>query len=292
MDDFLVALVDDINAWNRYPLGTYIWDLIYPHLHSCFEWKKKYVEEHNLQWMNYSLPGFAWAFKKNFRSVGINPNELEVDEEWWIESVAFIEQQQKECLRQSVRGKGIPIKRKWSSEEEETTQSPNDHDEEEPKEYRNENIVCKTFGFSFYNIWLLFLIFLPLHDDFDVKAANTPGPSVVVMERPKRTNVLSPYIVYKKKQGKKNDVFDVKKVREFYASLQASPKRENPKPPFLFLLPPMTFFLSLPKPSSSLLSRVSIVVSLHKDFSVLKSQSFDFEFVPSIEVLNWFLLGC
>ncbi|KAI3824125.1 hypothetical protein L1987_05574 [Smallanthus sonchifolius] len=139
--------------------------------------------------MNYSLLGFAWAFKKNFPPVGINPNELEVDEEWWIESVAFIEQQQKECLRQSVRGKGIPMcdpvieekqtrtnvdsekldmilnmmqqivssERKWSSEEDEPTQPPNDHDEEEPKEYMNENI-----------------------DDFDVKAADTPRPSVEI----------------------------------------------------------------------------------------------------------------
>ncbi|KAI3811569.1 hypothetical protein L1987_21294 [Smallanthus sonchifolius] len=113
----------------------------------------------------------------NFRPVGIKPNELEVDAEWWIESVAFIEQQQKESLRQSVRGKGIPMcephvdkkqtktnedsekldkilnmiqqmvssKRKWSSEEDDPTRPANDHDEEEAKEYRNENIVCKLF---------------------------------------------------------------------------------------------------------------------------------------------------
>ncbi|KAI3743814.1 hypothetical protein L1987_56881 [Smallanthus sonchifolius] len=165
---------------------------------------------------------------KKFLSVGINPNELEAEEEWWIESVAFIEQQQKERLQQSVLEKGIPMcdtvieekvtrtnldsekfdmilnmmqqivssKRKWSSKEDEATQPPHDHDEEELKEYRNENI-----------------------DDFDVKAADTPGPpSVEIVERPKRTikpssNVLSLYIVFKKKQRKKNDVFDMKKVK-------------------------------------------------------------------------------
>ncbi|KAI3824733.1 hypothetical protein L1987_06204 [Smallanthus sonchifolius] len=174
---------------------------------------------------------------------------MEAEEEWWIESVAFIEQQQKERLQQSVLGKGIPMcdtvieekvtgtnldsekldmilnmmqqivssKRKWSSEEDEPTQPPHGHDEEELKEYRNENIVCKTFGFSFYNIWVFFLIFLPLRDDFDVKAADTPEPpSVDIVQRPKRTikpssNVLSPYIVFKKEQRKKNSVFDMKK---------------------------------------------------------------------------------
>ncbi|KAI3796431.1 hypothetical protein L1987_39102 [Smallanthus sonchifolius] len=71
--------------------------------------KKKYKKEHNLPWMNYSLPGFAWASKPSFRSKGINPNEMEVDEEWWVESIAFLEQQQKESFRESVRGKGNPI---------------------------------------------------------------------------------------------------------------------------------------------------------------------------------------
>ncbi|KAI3695528.1 hypothetical protein L1987_78525 [Smallanthus sonchifolius] len=73
-------------------------------------------------------------------------------------------------------------KRKWSSEEEEPTQPPNDHDEVEGM------------------------------DDFDVKDAETPLPIVEVVETPKRTKrpsstVLSPYIVYKKKQHKKNNVF-------------------------------------------------------------------------------------
>ncbi|KAI3784983.1 hypothetical protein L1987_44091 [Smallanthus sonchifolius] len=189
--------------------------------------------------MNYSLPGFAWVFKKNFLPVGITPNELEAKEEWWIESIAFIEQNQKERLQQSVRGKGIPVcdtfieeklttinldsekldmilnmmqqivssKRKWTREEDDRNQSPHDHDEKELKEYRNENI-----------------------DDFDDKVADTPGPpSVEIVERPKRTikpsyNVLSPYIVFKNKKRKKNDVFDMKKVKEVYAALQATPK--------------------------------------------------------------------
>ncbi|KAI3755216.1 hypothetical protein L1987_55012 [Smallanthus sonchifolius] len=136
------------------------------------------------------------AVKKNFRPIAIRPNELEVEAEWWIESVAFIEQQEKESLRQSVRGKGISMcdpvfeekeartnadskkldmilnmmkqyfsgKRKCSSEEEELTQPPNDHDEVEGMVFRNDNI-----------------------NNFDVKAAETPGPSVEVVERPKRT---------------------------------------------------------------------------------------------------------
>ncbi|KAI3761844.1 hypothetical protein L1987_52266 [Smallanthus sonchifolius] len=54
-------------------------------------------------------------------------------------------------------------KRKCSSEEEEPTQPPNDH-EVERMVFRNDNI-----------------------DDFDVKAAETRGPNVEVVERPKRT---------------------------------------------------------------------------------------------------------
>ncbi|KAI3805182.1 hypothetical protein L1987_27319 [Smallanthus sonchifolius] len=106
---------------------------------------------------------FVYLLQKKIFPVGINPNELEAEEEWWIESVAFIKQQQKECLQQYVRGKGIPMcetiieekvtktnvdsekldmilnmmqqiissKRKWSGEEDEPTQPPHDHDEEE-----------------------------------------------------------------------------------------------------------------------------------------------------------------
>ncbi|KAI3713481.1 hypothetical protein L1987_72059 [Smallanthus sonchifolius] len=124
------------------------------------------------------VPSFDSKFKdrKNFRPIAIRPNELEVEveAEWWIESVAFIEQQEKESLRQSVRGKGILIwdpvfeeketrtnadsqkldmildmmkhyfssKRKCSSEEDEPTQPPNDHDEVEGMVFRNDNIIA------------------------------------------------------------------------------------------------------------------------------------------------------
>ncbi|KAI3670989.1 hypothetical protein L1987_87635 [Smallanthus sonchifolius] len=100
----------------------------------------------------------------------------------------------------------VSSKRKWRSEEDNPTRPPIDHDEEEAKEYRNENI-----------------------DDFNMNSA--ARPSVEIVERPKRIKkpssiVLSPYIVYKKKLQKTNAHFDVKKAREFYASLQASLERE------------------------------------------------------------------
>ncbi|KAI3724881.1 hypothetical protein L1987_64648 [Smallanthus sonchifolius] len=88
----------------------------------------------------------------------------------------------------------VSSKRKWRSEEDDPTRPPIDHDEEEAKEYMNENI-----------------------DDFNMNNADTPGPSVEIVERQKRikkpsSNVLSPYIVYKKKLQKINAHFDVKKV--------------------------------------------------------------------------------
>ncbi|KAI3826893.1 hypothetical protein L1987_00953 [Smallanthus sonchifolius] len=43
------------------------------------------------------------------RPVGLKPNALEVDEEWWVSSAEFIDKQQHESLRQSVQGKGIPM---------------------------------------------------------------------------------------------------------------------------------------------------------------------------------------
>ncbi|KAI3695519.1 hypothetical protein L1987_78516 [Smallanthus sonchifolius] len=193
MDDFLVALVDDINAWNRYPWGSYMWDLTYPHLHNCFERKKEYVKKQNLPWMNYSLPVFAWAFKgsKVFKlGVVVREDPLgarcEVFEEKQTGTNA--DSQMLDMILNMML-QYFSGKRKWSSEEEEPTQPPNDHEEVEGMVFRNENI-----------------------DDFDVKAAETPLPSVEVVERPKRTKrpsstVLSPYIVYKKKQHKKNNVF-------------------------------------------------------------------------------------
>ncbi|KAI3755358.1 hypothetical protein L1987_55155 [Smallanthus sonchifolius] len=42
----------------------------------------------------------------SFRPKEVNPNEVEVDEEWWVESITFIEQQERESIRRSVRGKG------------------------------------------------------------------------------------------------------------------------------------------------------------------------------------------
>ncbi|KAI3808702.1 hypothetical protein L1987_24660 [Smallanthus sonchifolius] len=169
----------------------------------------------------YEDIAFRNAMMANFRPVRINPNDLEVDEEWWIQSLEFIEQEQKESLRQSVRGKGIPmcdphfeevkqtkttedseklekilnmmeeivtLKRKWSIVEDDPTRPLSDHEEEEAKEYRNENV-----------------------DDFNVNFADTPGPpSFEIVDKPKRikkpfSNVLSPYIVFKKKLRKKND---------------------------------------------------------------------------------------
>ncbi|KAI3694999.1 hypothetical protein L1987_77986 [Smallanthus sonchifolius] len=185
----------------------------------------------------------------SFRPKTVSPNEVEVDEEWWVESIAFIKQQERESIHQSVRGKGHPnfephyeevkpftknedsekldkillmmqqilgsekldkimlmmqpllsSKRKWSSlevdptgEPDDPTGEPDDHDEEEAIDYGNEKVV-----------------------DFNLDAADNPGPSVEIVDRPKRikkpsSNVLSSYIVFKKRLRKTNGAFDVKK---------------------------------------------------------------------------------
>ncbi|KAI3801657.1 hypothetical protein L1987_29767 [Smallanthus sonchifolius] len=115
----------------------------------------------------------------SFRPKAVSPNEMKVDEEWWVKS----------------------SKREWSSLEvnptrelDDPTGEPYDHDEKEAIDYGNEKVV-----------------------EFNLDAADTPGPSVEIVDRPKRikkpsSNVLSPYIVFKKRPRKTNGAFDVKKT--------------------------------------------------------------------------------
>ncbi|KAI3784315.1 hypothetical protein L1987_43413 [Smallanthus sonchifolius] len=105
----------------------------------------------------------------NFRPVGINPNDLEgismCDPHFEeVKQTKTTEDSEKLDKILNMMEEIVTLKRKWSIVEDDPTRPLSDHEEEEAKEYRNENV-----------------------DDFNMNFADTPRPpSVEIVDRPKR----------------------------------------------------------------------------------------------------------
>ncbi|KAE8704881.1 Microtubule-associated protein RP/EB family member 1C [Hibiscus syriacus] len=55
----LILLVEDLNAWNLFPWGSYIWKTTWTKLSSAFDDRKSLLGDGS----KYTLSGFIWAFK-------------------------------------------------------------------------------------------------------------------------------------------------------------------------------------------------------------------------------------
>ncbi|GJY55440.1 hypothetical protein Tco_0454555 [Tanacetum coccineum] len=63
----ILSLVEDIDSWNDYPWGEYMWEIFYKRtvnvvaIHRAYHLKKK--KQNSDYYPTYNLYGFAWAFK-------------------------------------------------------------------------------------------------------------------------------------------------------------------------------------------------------------------------------------
>nr|GEV42397.1 uridine kinase-like protein 4 [Tanacetum cinerariifolium] len=64
VDDELLQLVDDLDSWNAFPWGSYIWDLTYAQLTSVLQTRKGlHLSLLSTKLPRYNLVGFIWPFK-------------------------------------------------------------------------------------------------------------------------------------------------------------------------------------------------------------------------------------
>uniref|UniRef100_A0A251UXD5 Putative phospholipase-like, Aminotransferase-like, plant mobile domain protein n=2 Tax=Helianthus annuus TaxID=4232 RepID=A0A251UXD5_HELAN len=60
VDLTLLELVEDLDSWNTYPWGSYVWRSVYKHLHNALA---KRSARHRYMPLGYALSGFIWIFK-------------------------------------------------------------------------------------------------------------------------------------------------------------------------------------------------------------------------------------
>ncbi|KAI3687206.1 hypothetical protein L1987_80900 [Smallanthus sonchifolius] len=151
------------------------WDGEVPSLESTFKDRvfggRRMKIEHLEHLYNEDLSHIMDDDMPSFWPKAVSPNEVEADEEWWVKSIAFIKQQERESsekldkimlMMQQLLGS----KRKWSSLEDDPTGEPDDptgepdnHDEKEAIDYGNEKVV-----------------------EFNLDAADTPRLSVEIVD--------------------------------------------------------------------------------------------------------------
>ncbi|KAK1436778.1 hypothetical protein QVD17_02560 [Tagetes erecta] len=64
VDSALLQLVEDLDSWNTFPWGSYLWKVVYEQLHNALEKNSTQLASvAGTKKLNYSLDGFIWAFK-------------------------------------------------------------------------------------------------------------------------------------------------------------------------------------------------------------------------------------
>ncbi|KAE8671069.1 hypothetical protein F3Y22_tig00111996pilonHSYRG00069 [Hibiscus syriacus] len=82
----LIKLVEDLNAWNMFPWGSYLWKATWNKLSSAFDDRKSLRGDGS----KYTLSGFIFAFKEaNTLLQRLTPTEVELDTDWWQASKHF-----------------------------------------------------------------------------------------------------------------------------------------------------------------------------------------------------------
>lgn len=61
--DFLLCLVEDLDSWNRYPWGSYLWALTHEQLKTALPRRQHHVSVKPDKLAKYTLTGFVYAFK-------------------------------------------------------------------------------------------------------------------------------------------------------------------------------------------------------------------------------------
>ncbi|GJQ89923.1 hypothetical protein Tco_0001062 [Tanacetum coccineum] len=101
--EWCFRLVDNINAWNIYPWGSYVWPTLYEQLRDANvkRWETHFATERQPDSgrPKYSLMGFTWAFKGAQPSPRLTPDVVEAQAEWWLASKAFFDGHIREPLR-------------------------------------------------------------------------------------------------------------------------------------------------------------------------------------------------
>ncbi|KAK9069829.1 hypothetical protein SSX86_010225 [Deinandra increscens subsp. villosa] len=64
VDPALLQLVEDLDSWNTFPWGSYVWKVVYEQLHNKLEKCAARIPSiATMKQLSYSLQGFIWAFK-------------------------------------------------------------------------------------------------------------------------------------------------------------------------------------------------------------------------------------
>ena len=64
IDEELLRLVEDLDSWNTFPWGSYIWNWTYPQLAGALQTRRGlHLSNLETKVAKYTLVGFIWAFK-------------------------------------------------------------------------------------------------------------------------------------------------------------------------------------------------------------------------------------
>ncbi|KVH94451.1 hypothetical protein Ccrd_003486, partial [Cynara cardunculus var. scolymus] len=86
---FLLRLVEDLDSWNRYPWGSYLWALTHPQLKTALPRRQHHVGVKADRIAKYTLTGFVFAFKDGRQPLTVTSTEVERQTDWWSDSQRF-----------------------------------------------------------------------------------------------------------------------------------------------------------------------------------------------------------
>ncbi|GKB02814.1 phospholipase-like protein [Tanacetum coccineum] len=89
----LVTLAEDLDAWNDYPWGEYMWENFYERTINIVDEHRQHHLDEKKKNPNYNatynLYGFAWAFKDSIPIVNLDPTPAEKIQAWFDISIPF-----------------------------------------------------------------------------------------------------------------------------------------------------------------------------------------------------------
>nr|GEU38853.1 transposase, MuDR, MULE transposase domain protein [Tanacetum cinerariifolium] len=89
----LVTLVEDLDAWNDYPWGEYVWAKFYERTVNIVDVHRQHHLDEKKKNPNYNatynLYGFAWAFTDSILIVNLDPTPVEKIQAWFDLSIPY-----------------------------------------------------------------------------------------------------------------------------------------------------------------------------------------------------------
>ncbi|PWA39700.1 phospholipase-like protein [Artemisia annua] len=90
----ILSLVEDLDAWNVFPWGEYMWDKFYQRTVNVVDRHRKdhlaKLKANPKFSATYNMYGFAWAFKESILIKGLYATKLELRQPWCNDSIPFI----------------------------------------------------------------------------------------------------------------------------------------------------------------------------------------------------------